>query len=206
MPTKPWPRRLLILAALLLVDYTLGAALARTPREAWPAWRVTYVAWATHAGYGATTLLMAALLAAAGCLFERRAWRLGARWLAGSTLLAGFWVHVIKHLVGRPRPRMLAWHGAWLPVGPTLRASWDSCPSGHAMTVFAAAPVLAALWPKTARLWYSLAVLVAVGRAVGGDHYPSDVVIGGILGLTIGRYCAARWRDEVEDEGVPVPR
>jgi membrane-associated phospholipid phosphatase len=187
---------------LLLADYGLVWLLGDGPPTAWPAWRQGWSSFASEAGFGLTVMVLAALLAGWGWLARRREWRCGARWLLGATLLAGCWAQVIKHLVGRPRPSQLLKLGAWLPAGPTFRTAFDSFPSGHAATVFATAPLLAALFPRAARLWPLLAAVVALGRVAGGSHYLSDVVAGALLGGLIGRYVTDCWRAELGPRGV----
>ncbi len=66
----------------------------------------------------------------------------------------------------------------------------SSFPSGHSMTAFAAATVLAEEYPtfwKQAAL-YSLATGVGVTRILGERHFPSDVLIGSVGGWMIGHY------------------
>lgn len=68
-----------------------------------------------------------------------------------------------------------------------LLASLDehSFPSGHAMTLTAAAvPIVAAapaLWPSALLLWLAM----AWARIACAHHYPSDIVAGGVLGAAI---------------------
>ncbi len=109
---------------------------------------------------------------------------------AGAAALAGIFVQVVKHLVGRPRPRLGLDPGTL--IGPTLNSDFSSFPSGHTATSFALAALLAWRWPKLAWLFYGLAAAVAVGRVAGGSHYPSDVLGGALLGLMVGLPLAAR--------------
>jgi membrane-associated phospholipid phosphatase len=60
-----------------------------------------------------------------------------------------------------------------------------SYPSGHASSAFAAARVVAVLEPSLAKEAYELATKVAVSRVYAGVHFPSDVVMGALLGTGV---------------------
>ena len=57
-----------------------------------------------------------------------------------------------------------------------------SFPSGHTMHAVSFAVLYSAYLPELAWLMAPFAILVAASRVVLGLHYPSDVLIGGILG------------------------
>jgi membrane-associated phospholipid phosphatase len=98
--------------------------------------------------------------------------------------VSGVLVQVIKHLVGRPRPR-LADRGLF-EWGPTFEKGHDSFPSGHAISAFAMAAVLSGCFPAGRWIWYSIAALIAFSRVYVGAHYALDVVFGAILGVWVG--------------------
>lgn len=98
--------------------------------------------------------------------------------------VSGIAVQVIKHLVGRARPRMGLAPEFW--VGFTWDSDMQSFPSGHAATSFALAAWLASRWPRWAVVFYALAVFVSLGRVISGSHYASDVLGGMALGLLVG--------------------
>ena len=90
-------------------------------------------------------------------------------------------VHLIKEAVARPRP-----YQAYRTItngGPSLRDY--SFPSGHTTSAFTTATVLAYFLPAGAPLYYILAALVGLTRMVLGVHYPTDVLIGSIIGTVI---------------------
>jgi membrane-associated phospholipid phosphatase len=98
--------------------------------------------------------------------------------------VSGLVVQTIKHLIGRPRPK-LADQGVHV-WGPSFQSGHDSFPSGHAFSAFAMAAVLSSFYPAGRWIWYSLAVLVAFTRVYIGAHFASDVLAGAVLGVWIG--------------------
>lgn len=71
---------------------------------------------------------------------------------------------------------------------------YRSMPSGHTSRVFALSTVLASSYesPWVRIPAYTLAGSVAVERVVSGDHWVSDVVIGGTIGYLMGRALSRR--------------
>jgi undecaprenyl-diphosphatase len=125
------------------------------------------------------------LLVLAGLLFLIR----GRRGLIGVlvlalTIAAGDQLssHVLKKIVKRARP------SAELPDSRPLFGvrGTHSFPSTHAVNFFAAAPVVSAVFPEATVVTYGIAALVSFSRIYVGDHWPSDVVGGALLGLGLG--------------------
>jgi membrane-associated phospholipid phosphatase len=82
-----------------------------------------------------------------------------------------------------------------------------SMPSGHALSAFAAAGVVAALHPRLRAAALALAALVAISRVYLGVHYPSDVVVGAIAGLLVAALVmAVARRAGVAPRRAPGPR
>ena len=93
----------------------------------------------------------------------------------------------LKPLFGRVRPCVVNPAVELLVACPTDA----SFPSGHTAASFAAA---GALWAAGSRLWLPslvLAALIAFSRLYLYVHWPSDVLVGAVLGWALGY--AARW-------------
>lgn len=124
------------------------------------------------------------ILLCAGMLFYKPTRKAG---VAGLLALAiGFLCTnvVLKHLVGRPRP--------WLDVAGLIpivqEGDPNSFPSGHTCASFAAA----AAWWKLAP-WKGMkvtglvmAACMGLSRLYVGVHYPSDVLVGALVGTLSG--------------------
>ena len=84
----------------------------------------------------------------------------------------------LKHAFARPRP-FLHLDGVIMRVG---RGNTFSMPSGHAANWFAAAAVVFIYYRRSAWFMAPMAALVSFSRMYNGVHYPSDVLVGGVLG------------------------
>jgi undecaprenyl-diphosphatase len=87
----------------------------------------------------------------------------------------------IKHLTVRERP--CDFHSDIHPHGPRL--DHYSFPSGHTMHAVGFTFVLFGHFPEIALLVSPFVILVAWSRLVLGLHYPSDVVVGALIGASI---------------------
>lgn len=100
-----------------------------------------------------------------------------------SLAVASIILHSIKILVGRRRPRdelELNLYG-FRPF--TFDLASDSFPSGHALTIFCVAVVLAAVLPLLSPLWLAIAIYLAMTRALLNSHFVSDVLVGAAVGI-----------------------
>lgn len=88
----------------------------------------------------------------------------------------------IKNLIGRPRP-FSAWQDLPCLLAPPDRFSF---PSGHTMTAFAVYAVYAELIPGSSLVFLPAALLIGLSRVFLGCHYPTDVLVGALLGGGIG--------------------
>ena len=98
---------------------------------------------------------------------------------------AGLTSQAIKHIIGRPRPRLMHGDKGFL-LGPSFDSGLDSFPSGHASASFAVATVFARRFPNSGWIWYGAASLVAVSRVMRGSHFYTDVMFGIGLGILVG--------------------
>lgn len=102
--------------------------------------------------------------------------------------VSGILSQVLKHLVGRARPKLIAVDGPFHFDPFSIKATFASFPSGHTVTVFATAMALSYFAPRL-RLWlFLVAALVAFSRLAIGAHYPSDVLAGAFLGVATAIY------------------
>ncbi len=91
-----------------------------------------------------------------------------------------FVCNTLKHLIARPRP---FWTIPDVHVPDGIgRSDSGSMPSSHAANWFAATMVLFIYYRRSIRFMLPMALLVSFSRIYNGVHYPSDVLVGAILG------------------------
>ncbi len=94
-----------------------------------------------------------------------------------SAALTGIEVLLLKNIVRRPRPfKKYKWDIK------RAEASGYSMPSGHAAMAFESAYIWSEHFPKLSLLFYSMATYISISRVYYGVHYPSDVLIGAVIG------------------------
>lgn len=168
-----------------------------------PAARNWSPTWAHRSDHARDALLGASVLVTFAPQVLDGRWRdaatLGALFLE-SALLTGGTTLVVKELVGRERPWV---HNASLPASERLaladRAGDDafrSFFSGHTSAAFATAALMSTIYTDlhgrtraSYALWagsMSVAALTGYARVKAGQHYPSDVLVGAVVGASIG--------------------
>jgi membrane-associated phospholipid phosphatase len=140
-------------------------------------------------------LLIVALVAAARPGTSRAQWlSFGLRlqfvfFAVLAPLLAG---EMIKWVAGRGRP--FVGGGAepfnFVPFAGT--EAYASFPSAHAITAFALAFAVSAVWPRAWSAMIVYALLIAATRLVLLAHHPSDVVAGALIGV-VGAMAVRYW-------------
>lgn len=92
----------------------------------------------------------------------------------------------LKHLVNRPRPFEQQQVNLRVSLSAASNLSESgSFPSGHANNAFMVAAFLAACIKRKRIVFYSVAGLVSLSRVYLGVHFPSDVLMGALLGWGI---------------------
>lgn len=95
-------------------------------------------------------------------------------------VLAG---EVLKVAIGRGRPFVGGEANAFHFSHFHGSEAYQSLPSGHAITAFALAFAVSALWPQLRIVMFVYAVIIAMTRLVLLAHHPSDVVAGALVGI-----------------------
>lgn len=184
-PTPAWD-----LSLFTLCNQTLRAgfldALMPFVSKPWPLWLLLGGALAlTLRRRGAKTALACALM------------------LGLAAGAADLGTHLVKDLVGRPRPAQTlpqTWRqdeGVWRqnPSDFVPSASTGSSFfSAHASVSMALALCAATLWPPLRPWIYALPLLVGYSRLYLGKHYPTDLLAGWAWGALVGLALWLAWR------------
>ncbi|MFZ5826657.1 MAG: phosphatase PAP2 family protein [Bacillota bacterium] len=143
----------------------------------------------TWAGYAGAVWLLIALI------FLLRRQRRASFSVVLVLAVTGLLDTLIKLAVGRPRPPFtLPDVNLLLPVPDSY-----SFVSGHGLTSFAAATLIALTWRQrgVAPAVLALAAAIAWSRIHVGHHYPSDVLAGSVLGVLTGYHVWVRLRPAI---------
>lgn len=96
-------------------------------------------------------------------------------------------LHAIKLVLGRRRPRDDMEMGLYGFVPFAFNLDYNSFPSGHALTICCVAVIFTCVWPSLWPLWFAIAAILAITRALLTAHFLSDVLIGAGIGLIAAR-------------------
>jgi membrane-associated phospholipid phosphatase len=103
---------------------------------------------------------------------------------------------VLKLVIGRGRPFVGGKANPFNFVPFDGTEAYYSMPSGHAVTAFALAFAVSAIWPRLSGPMYLYAIAIALTRLALLAHHPSDVVAGALVGIVgamaVRYYFAAR--------------
>jgi len=179
----------IVAATMILVDAPAVTAALRAP-----SWLIEMFDFTTEFGKSVWFLVPIALLLAAIALLATPALpRMSRGVLAALAVRFGFLFLAIglpglvftvgKRLVGRARPFVEGSANPLIyrPLG--WNVEYASLPSGHAIDAFAVAMAIGALWPRARFVLWTYAVLIAVSRVVLRAHFPSDVMVGAVVGV-----------------------
>ena len=104
-------------------------------------------------------------------------------------VLAG---ELLKWIAGRGRPFVGGKANPFNFAPFTGTEAYASFPSEHAITSFALAFAVGAIWPRARPVMIAYAFLIALSRLVLLAHHPSDVVAGALIGV-IGAMFVRYW-------------
>jgi membrane-associated phospholipid phosphatase len=188
----------IIAATMIVLDAPAVTAAQRTPE-----WLARVFDHVTESGKSFWFLVPIALALATIALLASPALpRMSQRVLAALAVRLGFLFLAIglpglvftigKRLVGRARPFVEGSANPLIyrPLGWSVE--YASLPSGHAVDAFAAAMAIGVLWPRMRPVMWTYAVVIAVSRVVLTAHFPSDVMVGAVVGA-VGALLVRDW-------------
>lgn len=107
---------------------------------------------------------------------------------ASSALIARFAVRpLVVLLVQRPRPFLMLTDVHNL-IGVDGIEDLRAFPSGHAIFFFAMAMAVYRFDKRWGVVFFTGAMLMGVARIIGGVHWPSDIIVGALIGTLVGWY------------------
>jgi undecaprenyl-diphosphatase len=99
---------------------------------------------------------------------------------------------ILKWIAGRGRPFVGGQANPFNFIHFAGTEAYASFPSAHAITAFALAFAVSAVWPRMRGAMIAYALLIAFTRLVLLAHHPSDVMAGALIGV-VGAMCVRYW-------------
>ncbi|TCZ75249.1 phosphatase PAP2 family protein [Paenibacillus albiflavus] len=130
----------------------------------------------THLG-GATFTILSTL---ALILFTQEPWRMAGWKSLAALALSHLIVVIVKKTIRRSRPYTVM-QQAKIIINPLKDYSF---PSGHTNSIFAVVIPIVFIAPLLAIVLIPIALTVGISRIYAGVHYPSDCLIGCLIGTT----------------------
>ncbi len=177
-----------IIALMYALDATeIGLMPPRGTASLWPVRILTdfgksaYVLWLLAAMLFAIAIISPRLRGSSRSLLLSLGTRLQFVFFAVLTpVLVG---EVIKWIVGRGRPFVGGQANPFNFEHFAGTEAYASFPSGHAITSFALAFAISAIWPQARAAMVAYAIMICATRLVLLAHHPSDVVAGALIGI-----------------------
>jgi membrane-associated phospholipid phosphatase len=186
-----------IIALMVALDVTeIGLMPARGTAGLWPVriltdfGKSTYVLWLLAIMLLAVAIMSPRLQGTSRSLLLRFGTRL--QFLFFAVLVPVLAGEVIKWVVGRGRPFVGGKADAFNFTPFAGGEAYASFPSGHAVTGFALAFAVTAVWPQARIPMIVYALLIAGSRLLLLAHHPSDVVAGALIGV-VGAMSVRYW-------------
>lgn len=167
-------------------------------------WLVRFSDIGDRLGKGESLVILSLVFLAVGYGLKYPQWKDAGRQSLIAHGLAGLTANILKHVIGRPRPKFM--HAGNREFSPAGGSGWDSFPSGHAAAAFAVATVLAIKFPRARWPILVAAVAIAASRILRGSHFLTDVAGGAALGCVMGVIAVHPWREWRSSAGIAVCR
>ena len=149
-----------------------------------------YVLWMLAAALVGVALVAAGMRGTSRALWLAFGTRL--QYVFFAVLLSVLAAEVLKFAIGRGRPFVGGKADPFNFVPFNGTEAYFSLPSAHAVTAFALAFAVSALWPRLRVFMFTYAVVIALTRLVLLAHHPSDVVAGALVGI-VGAMAVRYW-------------
>jgi undecaprenyl-diphosphatase len=180
-----------VLVAALMLGFDATEITLMPPRGSPDVWwardltdfgKDSYVLWALFVAL----VLIALVLPLRHGTSRARLLRLGTQleYVFVAVLCANLVTEILKYSIGRGRPFVGGKANAFNFAPFAGTEPYFSLPSAHAVTAFALAFAIGAIWPRLRIIMFAYALLIVATRLVLLAHHPSDVVAGAVIGIS----------------------